>query len=1473
MTILSKGDLVANINADLADNSTQDISPRDVRQNLLDLIDSVNNLTAGRDLTGSNFATPDTRTTLGGQNALGKINLDTYTSVDNSAFGYSAIGNNYIGSGNTALGSYSNSCNLYGDGNVSAGYASLGINVYGNKNVAVGNYALHGTRDGDYNIAIGHGAGYYIGNNDHYKLYIGAHNVSGQAACDLELYGSGVPLIFGELDTLRMGVSVNSLHDYGVLQVSGDISPNLTEMHHLGHPTYKWKSINQKIHFSGDYIGINTVSPSGSQGLVTAKGNIVPEISDIYSIGSHDLKWDGYFNDITVSGIAKINNYTYNEISTCTYECRTIYLAASGMCEGEPGVCGYMTDEEVEGGGFVLRASGTDYRRDYEFLYKAPDSTINCVESETSYARSSWNSNISIHIESGRHLMTDRVIGWYDTLSLVTNSGCNGFYIYNLQNDTDPTKSNRLVYGPNVVKNELSANANGLTDINFVSSGMNTFTSAVVSSTSGNSVSTMLKTRGVKNYGMGFQTSFTDTKDALVVSEVAGLSPDGTNTSYDSSTNTIAAHSQQTNRLEIESFHTDNTKFKAVTIMKNPVLTQDSGRNNSNYNRWQINPEGGLVGVSNFSSEKLPNSIFNVQSTGDFSIKATAPDGFRPRLELLSGPNNTNEWLSSGVATDDVSDGAAYGGLVMEYLPSGGRRDFWSSGNPNEPASVQIKHRRYGIIGLVTGDNDGIYNDGSSDYGYGASNEPGTAGGYFPYPNNADDSIYQNAASRYPNPDYIYRSFITFNESGVGVNVRDAHSALTLSGVFKGGNVRGGVLSMAVQPEGTSPTLAHHLGREGFGELVASGFNIADTHSFGQASTIWYCDASGNNFELINNPLNPKNAASFVTNASGNTFLGYSSPQERATWITNGHMRHNTGYGFEALTWGQYTQFSTALGSQSLLNIGSGISTGSGAVGVGYRAGANMVNAVNSIAIGNNCEAHDSSSSITIGPNITSGNYVPHSHMLLIGAGDDNIILKGKMGPNESDKELTVSKGKLTVSSTNQEKDSITIKHDQNFFGTDKAASVFQKKDLLSVYPDGGVAFTFTGSNGHESTLVSMMHDVAPLSKSSSFANVNTPVMGVSGDLNVLGQLNFADGTAMSSASGLNISPGSGLSSRLESGKDFFDLDIEELELGSTLNDLSPNDSFLAISTSTKVGKINISELSSFIEVSGGTKLMANCNHVFAKNSSVDPTINKYSNWFGCYAGHGVVESNYSNFIGPEAGSYSTSAISGAYSSNFIGHRAGYDADNSDNSVFLGTNAGNGAVDSRMSTFIGHSAGHDAKSSYSIAIGNNALETSSGSYNLEIITKQTQSLLGGYHTNKFNIMKTITGDTITSKVSVGDAIIHPSAVLAVNYSNVTHSGDPHIQEWYVDSHRAAAVNIYGAFDNVVEGTLLGTLFPAAAAASPTSGEIQLYGSGWQSTGASVWIHNRDTTGSGNVGAYVMAIKINDEYRPIWVGCQ
>ena len=213
MTIQDKAALSTNINRDLADNGTQDISPRDVRQNLLDIIDSVHNLTDGQDLTAKNFSTPAVRTTRAGQESLSKLHLDGYISIDNTAYGYSSLSNNYLGSGNTAVGSFSNSCNLYGSNNSSLGYASLGINIYGDKNVALGAYSLHGTRQGDYNIAIGHGAGYYIGSGDHYKLYIGAHNVSGDAGCDLTLFGSGTPLMYGELDTLRLGIGVNSLHD------------------------------------------------------------------------------------------------------------------------------------------------------------------------------------------------------------------------------------------------------------------------------------------------------------------------------------------------------------------------------------------------------------------------------------------------------------------------------------------------------------------------------------------------------------------------------------------------------------------------------------------------------------------------------------------------------------------------------------------------------------------------------------------------------------------------------------------------------------------------------------------------------------------------------------------------------------------------------------------------------------------------------------------------------------------------------------------------------------------------------------------------------------------------------------------------------------------------------------------------------------------------------------------------------------
>ena len=103
--------------------------------------------------------------------------------------------------------------------------------------------------------------------------------------------------MYGDMQNLQLGVATSGLHNYGALQVSGDISPSQDCQHNLGHSIYQWKdlhlcnSINEFILFSGDYVGFGT-QPSGDQGLITAAGNIVPNVDSTYSLGHPDLRWD-----------------------------------------------------------------------------------------------------------------------------------------------------------------------------------------------------------------------------------------------------------------------------------------------------------------------------------------------------------------------------------------------------------------------------------------------------------------------------------------------------------------------------------------------------------------------------------------------------------------------------------------------------------------------------------------------------------------------------------------------------------------------------------------------------------------------------------------------------------------------------------------------------------------------------------------------------------------------------------------------------------------------------------------------------------------------------------------------------------------------------------------------------------------------------------------------------------------------------
>ena len=439
--ILSKAEFLAKIGDLLQDNSTQLISPFDVRTSLTDLADSVHLLLDGNSVVSANFASPDTRTTRAGDLALGKLKYQGRSSVDNSAFGYYALGANFDGTQNTAIGSHSLSCNLHGTYNTAVGFNSSAGNTTGSGNVTVGSFGLQSLRTGSFNISIGHGAGNRIGKDAEFKFYLGVDPIDSGMDCQSMTNASGAtPLLYGDLKDLKLGVATHQeLHNYGVLQVSGDITSSHAKNFNLGNTNIPWASVNEVIHFSGEHLSINTPAPSG-EGKVTVSGNLVPSENGKFSLGWSDgteagekLLWDGFFNDMTVSGSFNCNDININEVNLCTYDCKTLHLATSGVCDSEIGYhndafCGFLSDESLDGAGFVTHSSGADYRRNYHFVFRAPDPDLTCLEVDSHYARSRWESNISIQIESGKHLQTDRVLG-DDTLSLVTQSGCYGVFI------------------------------------------------------------------------------------------------------------------------------------------------------------------------------------------------------------------------------------------------------------------------------------------------------------------------------------------------------------------------------------------------------------------------------------------------------------------------------------------------------------------------------------------------------------------------------------------------------------------------------------------------------------------------------------------------------------------------------------------------------------------------------------------------------------------------------------------------------------------------------------------------------------------------------------------------------------------------------------------------------------------------------------------------------------------------------------
>jgi len=468
--ILSKSDYFERINHLLQDNSTQLISPQDLRISLRDLVDSVHLFTDGNEIVSSNFATPDTRSTIAGELALGKLKFAGRTSVDNSAFGYYAIGANYDGEKNTGVGSHSLGCNLRGDYNTAVGFNSIAGNTTGSGNTAIGSLSLQSLRTGSFNIAIGHGAGSHIPTDHSYKFYLGVDPIDSDYTCpDLSEVSGAVPLLYGDMLNRKLAVGTRSLHDYGALQVSGDIAPSDNDSFNLGNSNYSWGSINEKVYFSGGYVGIGTSTPSGDAGLVTVNGSIVPSRDGSYSLGYHNgsdrLLWDGYFNDVVVSGRFHCNDINITEVNVCSYDCKTLHLASSGLCGDDifgDAFCGFLTDEGVDGAGFEVHSTGNDYRRDYKFLFRNANPSLTCLDHDTHFSRSRWQSNISIEVPEGSHFQGNRLIG-KDRVGIVQQSGCYGLFInaYELE----PSGNTRVFLGSEDHKGAYET----VRDVNFIS--------------------------------------------------------------------------------------------------------------------------------------------------------------------------------------------------------------------------------------------------------------------------------------------------------------------------------------------------------------------------------------------------------------------------------------------------------------------------------------------------------------------------------------------------------------------------------------------------------------------------------------------------------------------------------------------------------------------------------------------------------------------------------------------------------------------------------------------------------------------------------------------------------------------------------------------------------------------------------------------------------------------------------------------
>ena len=906
-----------------------------------------------------------------------------------------------------------------------------------------------------------------------------------------------------------------------------------------------------------------------------------------------------------------------------------------------------------------------------------------------------------------------------------------------------------------------------------------------------------------------------------------------------------------------------NIQREAVTILRDGGTASQSG----------------LVGITNATYDPtddcnqvvVPETIFNVQSTGDSNIRfSSGPStAYRSAVEILGNGNTRSS------------------GLLITYDPEL--------------------------------DNAFVVGPGYDEYGE-----------FCVDPNTSDNCVADFHLIRASGQQGAEFSHITMSERGyvgVGLVRRPTSDGLDYERPFDNDSrfypVAPLTIAYVCDDHMDSGTIAIHeqavdppLHESAYGKIYVKPFTTG-----GRSQALYFQDDDGNVTNLVlSQDLDPSNASDgLIYGNNGNTYGGWYTPKVRQS---DSDKSSNTYYG-----WGAGFSLSDAgtVTCNTLVghNAGSGLtpSNSNQNTVVGCDSLRGFTSAQRNVVIGDgNANTNSEGTfggmddSILIGRNLYQ-NDLPVDGTLAIGAGQSPLITGKITGNNRF---LKISEASFEVDVDNGDSEfklefDVSSRHTLNFNTIDNVRSASQA-------PRTKLDFKFLNLDNNGPTLFTLDPFGTELTNNPTYQepSPDRPFAQLEGDFKLRGAIRFQDGTSMSGLSEFNIIPleaTSGINKLVINNEQILVLDYSELQLaGDVSSNIKTDNTFVAVqldgTNSDNVGKMSLQGLADYVS-SGTASIAENCNILIASPENeldVNTAANKNTVMIGCEVGSFASGWLNSVMIGNQAGSFATTPNAGLSidsASVFIGYRAGYDMDNVYRSVCIGNGAGENADGSTDSVFIGSSAGYRSNYDESMGLGEWALASvggsvSSGSGNLEIVTGKSNNQRLFYPTkldaagesrslnDRMNIQNVIAGRVDRKNISIGDARLSPTSPLEVRRESSIHALNPnnYVQSWFCDDSLVAALDCDGNFisfddddqalPNIIEGLIEsndnGMSSPNQGTMStPTSGILRVYENG-APTNKYYYIKNRDSELFIENGTYVVATVIGDSYRPIWVSC-